>query len=90
MLEKLKFVMSAAYDFLLPSIKILLTRSGIILMQVTLEAVQAMESMPKATGKQKQEAAFELIKSELSLRGIEMATKVINNAIEAAVIKIQE
>jgi len=90
MLEKLRFLASSAWTFLLPFIKILLAQGGRLLMDAALEAVQATSTMPKATGSQKRDAAFVIIKSRLSSAGVELTANVINLAIEAAVAKIRE
>jgi hypothetical protein len=90
LIEKLKFIVSEVWAFLLPFIKILLTSGGKILMNAALEAVQACASMKDASGAQKRDAAFAIITAKLTGAGVEMATSVINAAIEAAVQKINE
>jgi len=81
---------SEAWNFLRPFILVLLSQGGKILMSAALEAVQAASTMTGATGAQKRDAAFEIVKSKLAGAGMEMATSVINSAIEAAVLKIKE
>lgn len=90
MLEKIKFLMSQAYEFLLPFIKILLSEVGQALIDASLEAVRAANSMPGATGAQKRDAAFEIIKNKMASAGVEVAARTINQAIEAAVAKVKE
>jgi len=90
MTQKLKFILSEAWAFLLPFIKILLAQSGRLLMAAALEAVQAASTMKGASGADKRAAAFEIVKAKLASQGVEMAASVINSAIEAAVLKIRE
>lgn len=90
MLEKLKFLASSAWLFLLPFIKILLAQGGKLLMQAALEAVQATSAMSQATGAQKRDAAFVIIKTRLASAGVELTANVINSAIEAALLKIRD
>ena len=90
MTQKLKFILSEASAFLLPFIKILLAQGGRLLMAAALEGVQAASTMKGASGPEKRNAAFEIVKAKLVSQGVEMAASVINSAIEAAVLKIKE
>ena len=90
-MDKIKFFFSGAYDFLKPFIKILLTRGGVILMMAAKETVAALaENMKDAEGTEKQKVALNLISTRLKNEGIDMATAAINQAIEAAVLKLKE
>jgi len=90
-MDKLKFFFSGAYDFLNPFIKILLTRGGVLLMIAAKETVAALaENMKDAKGTEKQKVALNLISTRLKNEGIDMATAAINQAIEAAVLKLKE
>ena len=87
---KFKFRMSSIWSFLLPFVQILLTKGGLILATVAMQAVQIVaESMKDEDGTDKREAAFDIIKKELTEQGIDLASSVINAAIEAAVIKLK-
>lgn len=87
---KFKFMMSSIWLFLLPFVQILLTKGGLILATVAMQAVQIVaESMKDEDGTDKKEAAFDIIKKELTEQGIDLASSVINAAIEAAVLKLK-
>lgn len=87
---KFKFMMSSIWAFLLPFVQILLTKGGIILASVAMEAVALVaESMKDAEGTEKKDVAFEIIKEKLKDQGIDLASSVINAAIEAAVLKLK-
>jgi len=88
MIEKLKFFMSTAFTFLLPSIRTLLKEGGVLLARAAMEAVVAVESdMLGVPGTEKRKAAFARITQELKKAGIARAAMEINFAIEAALIK---
>jgi len=90
-MDKIKFIFSGVFEFLKPFIKILLTQSGVILMKATQETVQAIATnMQDKEGHEKREVAFNLISNRLQESGIELASVVINSAIEAAVLKLKE
>jgi hypothetical protein len=90
MIEKLKFIMSDAWLFLRPFILVLLSQGGRLLMSAALEAAQAANNRKGATGAQKRDAAFTLIVEKLASSGMEMTAAVVNQAIEAAVLKLKE
>ena len=88
--ERLKFVASGVFDFLLPFIKQLITDEGKMLIQVTIQAVTtAATTMPNATGAEKRDAVFAMIVTKMASSGYQIATSVINSAIETAVLKIK-
>jgi hypothetical protein len=88
MWEKIKFIGSAAWDFLQPFIKLLLSQIGPILTQAAMEAVKiaASTDMDNTT---KRDFAFGEIKANLTKQGISVLDSVINLAIEAAVTKLK-
>ena len=90
-MDKLRFFFSGAYEFLKPFIKILMTKGGILLMIAAKETVAALATnMKDAKGTEKQKVAFDLISTRLKNEGVDMATAAINQAIEAAVLKLQQ
>ncbi|MGD9687242.1 MAG: phage holin, LLH family [Desulfobacter sp.] len=90
MVEKIKFILSQAWEFLAPFIRILLTKAGVLLAETAMTVVQEVEtSLTASDGAAKRAAAFEMIQQELKGKGIELAANVIYMAIEAAVSKIK-
>lgn len=87
--EKLKFVGSKAFDFILPFLKILISQAGIILIESATSAVTTL-STTDLSNDARRVAAFDSITSDLKTKGISMGTSVINLAIEAAVVKMKE
>lgn len=88
--EKIKFILSRAWDFLAPFIRLLLTQAGVLLMETAMEAVAAVQqTMADSDGAAKREAAFQMIKGDLTKKGVDLAASVINLAIEAAVTKLK-
>ena len=91
MFEKMKFILSQAWDFLAPFIRQMMTAAGPILMNAALTAVtQTTASMQTADGAAKRAAAFDMIKDDLEQQGLALATSTINAAIEAAVLKLKD
>lgn len=89
-MEKLRFILSSLWSFLAPFIRQLMSDSGILLAQAAMSAVSAVAStMNDASGEAKRNQAFNLILSDLTKLGIEMAASTINAAIEAAVVKLK-
>jgi len=90
MTEKIKFIMSKLWWFLAPFIRQLMTGAGMLLADAAMMAVSSVQtSMSGADGAQKRQKAFDQIKTELSLNGIQLAANVINAAIETAVLKLK-
>lgn len=90
-MEKIKFILSGLWEFLRPFICRLMSQGGMILAQTAMSAVSAVAlSMQESDGESKRIQAFEIIKHELAKQGIDMATSVINAALEAAVVKMKE
>jgi len=88
-MDKLKFVMSKMWTFLLPFIKILMSQAGPILANSAMKAV-GLVATSSLSNEDKRANAFQSIADDLKLHGIEAATSVINMAIEAAVVKMKE
>ncbi|MEW6505535.1 MAG: phage holin, LLH family [Chloroflexota bacterium] len=90
MSEKIKFILSKAWDFLAPFIRVLLTQAGMILAEAAMEAVKQVETtMGDSDGAAKRAAAFAMIQSSLKTKGVQLAASVINMAIEAAVNRMK-
>ena len=89
MWEKLKFFVSAVYEFLKRVIAIFMSEVGALLAKVAMEAVKMMmnKDIPNS---EKRDAAFEYIKGELLSKGIAIGSSVIYLAIEIAVQKLKE
>jgi len=88
-MDKIKFIMSQMWFFLLPFIKILLGQAGTALAKAAMSAVQAAAKGQMAD-EERRRLAFKTITVDLQRQGIEMATSAINAAIEAAVLKMKE
>ena len=88
-MDKIKFMMSGVWTFLLPFIKILMSQAGQILAASALNAVSIMANRDMNSD-QKRAAAAQLVKVDLANAGLEMATSVVNAAIEAAVVRFKE
>ncbi len=84
MFEKIKFMGSKVWDFLYPFIKLLMSQIGPMIMQAAIAAVKtaAASDLDNAG---KRDLAFNMIKEDLP----ELATSVINLAIEAAVTRLK-
>ena len=88
MFEKIKIVMSAIFNELIPFFKQFLTEYGTIVLQIAGTVVMDLATS-KLSSEQKREAAFVAIKEELVKKGIEVGSRVINSAIEAQVAKLK-
>lgn len=81
----LKAVSAGVWDFVLPFLKVLLTQSGRVLMEVALDVVtQVAVNNANLPGTQKKAIAFDQILLQLQSKGIDMAAREINKAIESA------
>lgn len=90
-MEKIKFIMSKLWMFLRPFICQLMSQGGAILAETAMTAVSAVAlSMQEADGEAKRRQAFEIIQTELTKKGVQMATSIINAALEAAVVSLKE
>lgn len=87
-MDKIKFMLSSIWVFLLPFIKILMSRSGQILAEAAMKAVQTMANRD-LDNSQKRDAAYKMIVLDLKNSGLGMATSVVNAALEAAVIRMK-
>lgn len=89
-MDKFKFVMSGLWTFLAPFIRQLLSHGGTLLIHASMQAVAAVAmDMKDKSGSEKRDAAFDMIKRQLTEQGVDMAASAINAALEAAVIKLQ-
>lgn len=88
-MDKLKFIMSNAWTFLKPFVKVLLSTIGPILMELALEAVKSAAATSMANDT-KREYAFNKIANNLASNGLKVSNSVINTALEVAVQKIKE
>jgi len=89
MWDKMKFFLSDIWIFLQPFVKQLLSDSGRILARSAIRAVTIVaQTMTAADGKDKRQAAFDLILMDMKSSGIEIGTSMINAALEAAVINL--
>jgi len=84
MWERIKLMMSSVWSFLLPFLKIFLSKIGPILADAAMQAVAALATSDMS-GSDKRDAAFKQIENTLKSKGIEVGASVINSAIEAAV-----
>lgn len=92
MWEKIKIVSSALFGFVLPFLRQMMNQSGPILAAAALKAVSAVaENAYGASSTQKRELAFREIELDLKKQGIrigvDVATSMVNAAIELAVVK---
>ena len=88
MFEKIKIVMSAIFNELIPFFKQFLTEYGAVVLQIAGTVVMDLATS-KLSSEQKREAAYVAIKEELVKKGIEVGSRVINSAIEAQVAKLK-
>ena len=87
-MDKLKFLMSGLWTFLRPIIKVFLSDIGPILISTATAVVSEM-AKTDMSGKQKKEAAFNVMEEMLGNQGIKVATHIINTTIETAVAKLK-
>jgi hypothetical protein len=85
--DEIRFLTSEAWDFLLPIIKIFMSKIGPVLMTSALKAVQVAASSGLKGG-EAQKVAYNEILKDLEAQGISAATSTINSAIEAAYQKL--
>ena len=88
-MERIKFMLSDVWTFLLPFIKLLMTGAGRLLAESALKAVTIMASR-ELSSDAKRSAAVQLVKVDLASAGLDLATSAINAAIEAAYLKFKE
>lgn len=89
MWSKIKIVMSAIFNELIPFFKQFLSEYGTIVLQIAGQVVMDLATS-KLSSEQKREAAYVAIKEELVKKGIEVSSRVINSAIEVAVAKLKD
>lgn len=92
MWEKIKLINSAIFAFVLPFLRQMMSQAGPILAAAAVKAVAVVaENAYGASGTQKRELAFREIELELKKQGIrigaDVATSMVNAAIELAVVK---
>lgn len=88
--NKVKIIMTDAWVFIEPFVKLFVSQSGKIVLQSAVSAVQIVaDTMNDADGNKKREKAFELIVEDLKRAEVEIGTSIINSAIEVAVQKIK-
>ena len=87
-MDKIKFMLSGIWVFLLPFVKILMSQAGQILAESAMKAVQTMANRD-LDNDQKRATAYKMIVLDLKNAGLGMATSVINAALEAAVIRMK-
>lgn len=95
MWEKIKLVNSAVFSFVLPFLRLLLQKSGPILVAAATQAVLVVAANASgATNQEKRNLAFEAIANDLRNKGIvvgtDVAISVVNAAIELAVVKSKQ
>ena len=89
-MDKLKFLLSSAWEFLLPLIKVLMTDAGAVLSKAASDAVSIVAvTCTDKTGAEKREIAFKSIVTTLAAAGIVLSKSFINAALEAAVVKLK-
>jgi hypothetical protein len=88
--QRIKIIFSSMWDFVSPFFIMLLKQGGTALLQSASVAVRRVETdLQGASGEEKRKAAFDIVKSEMQSRGEQVATSVINAAIEVAVQKLK-
>jgi len=94
MWERIKIVSSSIWVFVLPYLRMLLSKAGPILAAAALEAVKVVAANASgATDDQKRNLAFQAIGESLKTQGIaigvDVSTALVNAAIETAVLKLK-
>lgn len=89
MIDKIKFIMSAAWTFLAPFIYLLMSQAGPILISAATKAVTIVAMGALKGNTERQEAAFILIADDLRSQGIKIVVSDINLMIEAAVKRLK-
>lgn len=94
MWERIKIVTSSIWVFVLPYLKMLMSKAGPILAAAALEAVKVVAANASgATDDQKRNLAFQAIGESLKVQGIaigvDVSTALVNAAIETAVLKLK-
>jgi hypothetical protein len=81
-----KLYMSKIWEFLLPIIKLFLTNIGPVIAEIALSAVSTY-ALSDMTNDEKRQSAFNEIATQLSKKGIEVASSVIYTSVELALQK---
>ena len=94
MWERIKIVSSSIWVFVLPYLRMLLSKAGTILAAAAFEAVKVVAANASgATDDQKRNLAFQAIGESLKVQGIaigvDVSTALVNAAIETAVLKLK-
>jgi len=93
-LSKIKLVMSAIFNELLPYIKTFFTRYGAVVLTLATEVVMELAKNNDMTWSEKRDTAFNQVGDKLVQQGIAIGVDVsktlILNSIQAAVSKLQE
>lgn len=85
MLDKLKFLISGAWEFLKPIIILFATETGKQLAAIAIAAVKSAAAQSNLSGREKRDYAFQQIKSDMPKLG----ESAINLAIEVAVQRMK-
>ena len=85
----LKLYASNVWSFLLPIIKIFLSKIGPVLANAAMAAVTTLATTDMSNP-EKQSAAFDMIVKDLTKQGISIGVSTINLAIEAAVQNLKD
>jgi len=90
-MDKVKFLMSSIWEFLLPLIRVLMTNGGEVLAKAASDSVRIVAvTCTDKTGAEKREVAFKMILATLTAAGITLSKTFVNAALEAAVVKMKE
>jgi len=84
MWERFKLITGQVWDFIAPTVKMLLTSTGKLAIATSLVAVRAAAAREELSGKEKFEFVFELVQAELASKGKTMLVRHINKIIELA------
>lgn len=88
MFEKIKILMSSIWVVLKPIFIQFMTSAGQLLLDVAVDIVKDLANTDLSSS-EKREAAFDRIKGELKVKGVEVKDSLINTAIEIAVQRIK-
>lgn len=84
MWERLKLITGQIWDFIAPTVKMLLTAAGKAAVRSALAAVRVAASREELSGKEKFAFAFDLVQEDLRAQGLSLMTRHLNKIIELA------
>jgi len=84
MWTRLKVITGYIWDFIRPTVQLLVSDAGHLAMNAALTAVSAAAKQTDISGREKFELAFKLVQSDLQKKGIVMLTRHLNSIIELA------